>query len=126
MSITPRRQFGDNSEALGAQYLEQKGYVILARNYQKPWGEIDIIAKDGEVIVFAEVKANSKNFGAEFSPEVRVNPKKISNIIKTASLYLEYELRRTDCEWRIDIVSITFHDNMPVIAHFENIAEAYS
>ena len=95
---------------------------MIDKNYRKPWGEIDIIARKDKVIVFVEVKANSRATEG-LDPEVRVDWKKISKITRTASLYLEHELCDTDCEWQIDIVSVTFDktNKKAKIKHFKNI-----
>src|SRR3989344_2199794 len=98
-----KKEFGFYAETVATRYLQQKNYQILDRNYRKPWGEIDIIARDGEIIVFVEVKA--KDYGVAFNPEVRVDHHKMRKIIKTGSLYLEFDLKELTSEWRIDIVS---------------------
>ena len=50
------KKFGDSGEAFAAEYLAGKGFSILERNYRTPMGEIDLIARDGRVLVFIEVK----------------------------------------------------------------------
>ena len=70
--MTTRSDFGQWAEINVAQHLKLKGYLILDKNYQKKWGEIDIIAKKGGVLIFVEVKANKKEI-AGFEPELRVN-----------------------------------------------------
>lgn len=124
-SIPPgdRKEFGNRAETIASTYLEGKKYTILKRNYRKPWGEIDIIAKQDETIVFVEVKANAKDFAGDFNPEVRVDERKINKIIKTATLYLQYELKNMNCEWRIDIISVTMEQEKAKITHFKNVAE---
>lgn len=77
-------------------------------------------------MVFVEVKANAKDFGEGFSPEIRVDQKKMNKITKTAELYLQYQLRNMECEWRVDIVSVTVEGAKAHIQHFKNVAEAYS
>ncbi len=111
------------AENIVARYLEDGGYKVTSRNYQKPWGEIDIIAKEGDVFVFVEVKANSKDFEGNFNPELRVDEKKIQKIKRTASLFLEYEVAAMDSEWRIDVVSVVFDyvNKKAKIKHFKNI-----
>ncbi len=123
-----RKDIGFFGESLASLYLQKKGYTVLERNYRKPWGEIDIIAKHGDVVVFVEVKANTKDFGHEFNPEVRVDEKKLNKITKTAALYLEYEYGTMDTEWRVDIVSVTIinHENKAKITHFKNVAEDWN
>ena len=60
-----RKELGDFGEALAGQILEQKGYVILDRNFRTRYGEVDLVAEDGEVLVFVEVKARrSLNYGS--------------------------------------------------------------
>ena|SRR3989344_8809697 len=125
--LTPRSEFGKKAEQIAGNYLQQKGYEVLQYNYRKKWGEIDIIARKGEVMVFVEVKANAKDFGSAFNPEVRVDQWKMNRIIKTATLYLAYELKKLDGEWRIDIISVTFTEDgkRANIKHFKNVAEAF-
>ena len=121
-----RKELGNLAEELAATYLISKGYEILARNYQKPWGEIDIIDRNNHDVVFVEVKANAKDFGEGFQPEVRVHPKKLATIQKTASLFLQYELKNLDLPWQIDIISIVFLPELAKakVTHFKNVAEA--
>ncbi len=116
---------GNRAEAVATKYLEERGYTVLVRNYRKPWAEIDIIAKQNEVVVFVEVKANARDFGSEFNPEVRVDHKKLAKITRAAPLYLEYEYKNMNTEWRVDIVSVTFLGATKAqITHFKNVAEA--
>ncbi len=116
-----RKKIGFLGENIAARYLESRGYKILFKNYQKPWGEIDIIAEKDGVVVFCEVKTNSKDFGSNFSPELRVNPKKARHIIRTASLFLNQKFNGNK-EWRVDILSITINslDKTAKVLHFKN------
>lgn len=122
-----RTEFGLNAETIASAYLRQKGYEILERNYRKPWGEIDVIARMDNVIVFVEVKANSKEFAGDFNPELRVDHRKMNKIIKTATLYLGYELKNLNTEWRVDIISVTISPGITKakITHFKNVAENF-
>ncbi len=120
------RDEGNRAEAIAAYWLTTMGYEILRRNYQKPWGEIDIIAsKDGE-IVFFEVKANTKE-GDNFDPEFRIDHRKLYKIVKTATLYLEFENRNLDKPWRVDAISVIFNEFLGTakMKHFKNIAESH-
>ena len=117
-----RQKIGEFAEKIAADFLRAKDYKIVERNYRKPWGEIDIIAKIGDTLVFVEVKANSQEFRSkDFSPETRVDQEKIRKIIKTAQTYTGDR----DISWRVDIVSVTFikSENKAKIIHFKNVAD---
>src|SRR3989344_603197 len=104
------QEIGFLAENIAARHLKENGYDILDKNYRKPWGEIDIIAKKVGVIIFVEVKSSSREVEG-MNPEVRVDWRKIKKIKRTAYLYLEYELGDMDCEWQIDVVSVIFDSN---------------
>jgi len=124
-----RKKLGYFGENLAARYLESRGYKILFRNYQKPWGEIDIIAEKEGIIVFCEVKTSNsitngnKESDDAFNPEVRVNPKKMSHIVRTADIFINGSKQYQGKEWRVDIVSILLNklDKKASIKHFKNV-----
>jgi putative endonuclease len=95
--------FGKKSEEMAAQFLLSRGYRILERNYRTPRGELDLIAQDGEVLVFVEVKARR---GASFGePQWAVNEKKRQHLIKASLFYLSRKrIRSRYC--RFDLVVI--------------------
>lgn len=115
-------EFGQWAESYVAQYLKSKGYSILDRNYRQKWGEIDIIAEKGGILIFAEVKAN-KTALAGFEPEDRVNPEKLRRLNRTIQTFLSHKKYDTEQEWQIDIISLTLDRNRGVakIKHFKNI-----
>lgn len=81
------RARGRRGEALAAAYLEEKGCVVLARNYRALGCEVDVIAQDGETLVFAEVKARAGlayGLGRE-----AVGPGKQAHILRAAQSYLQ-------------------------------------
>jgi putative endonuclease len=97
------RTNGNKAEDAAARYLEKHGYSILCRNYRARTSEIDIIARDGAVLVFVEVKSRSySDFG---SPWQAVNSRKQDKIRKAA---LDYIIRSklADCPARFDVISI--------------------
>lgn len=117
------QELGFLAENIAARYLEAGGYEVIDKNYRKPWGEIDIIVRKKGIVVFVEVKANRREFGGDFNPEVRVDWKKVAKIKRAAPLYLEKELLNMDTEWQIDVIVVTF-DNITQkakIKHFKNI-----
>lgn len=105
---------------MAADYLRGQNYHIIAQNYQKPWGEIDLIVKKDGVIAFCEVKTNSQNYGKSFSPELRVNSKKARHIVRTAKIFMGDHHPNT--EWRIDIISVVVDKfkKEAIIRHFKN------
>lgn len=104
------KQIGDQGEDLAATELERVGYKILGRNFRTRFGEIDIIAKDGEVLAFVEVKAKSSDyFGSAGEMITRV---KLKKIIKAAEIYLLEN--SPHCNWRIDAVLLN-SDNIEII-----------
>jgi putative endonuclease len=80
--------FGDAGEQIAADYLLAAGYKLLERKYRAKTGEIDIVAKDGDMFVFIEVKTRSSNvFG---TPAQAVTWQKQKKIISTALCYLKH------------------------------------
>jgi putative endonuclease len=100
-----RSGLGAEGERAAKAFLRAKGYRILRENYRTPLGEIDLIAREGEVVVFVEVKARtSATFGP---PQSSVTLAKQRQIVKTAGLFLEQEgLGEVAC--RFDVVAVTF------------------
>lgn len=80
------KELGDKGEALVAEYLRQKGYIISARNYHSRFGEIDIVAENKDLILFVEVKLRSTRTIAQ--PREFVNYSKRMRIISTAQYYI--------------------------------------
>ena len=118
MSEKNKRDIGKEGEEIAAKYLTEKGFKILERNYHYSHGEIDIVAKNKEWLVFVEVKTRlNLEYG---EPEYAINPKKIKQIKKMAELYLfDKEIEEADC--RFDVVAILFeNENNPKITHYEN------
>jgi len=122
INIMERSEFGAWAEKQAAKFLENRGYRVLDRNYRKPWGEIDLIAKKLETLIFVEVKASQSEM-LGFSPEVRANSEKQRKIIRTARTYLAEQKLSDTQEWQIDIISVTLRKEggMVQIHHFKNI-----
>ncbi len=98
-----RKEIGFLNEKKAQQIIQEKGYEILDTNFSCPYGEIDIICRDGDCIVFIEVRSKKNpNFGL---PEETVTPVKQKKIVKTAQYYLS--INNVDFEQvRFDVVSI--------------------
>ncbi len=98
-----RRDTGILGEKLAKGFLKKRGYRILETNYRCPEGEIDIIAKDKEFLVFIEVRTKkSLSFG---SPEESITQAKKSRLRAVALRYRQTH-RKLPASWRIDVVAI--------------------
>ncbi len=102
--MTNKRAIGSHYEAKAAEFLKKQGYEILDCNYQDRYGEIDLVAKDGDYLVFVEVKyrSNLKNG----YPEEAVTDKKQQKIRHGARYYLYRHDYSEDTPCRFDVVSI--------------------
>lgn len=98
------QNLGKLGEEIAQKYLKKQGYKILDRNYKKPWGEIDIVAKEDQEIVFFEVK--TLNLNPDLLPEESIREKKKKSLIKTARTYLLEKRLPPDQSWRIDAISL--------------------
>lgn len=116
MTLNPQR-FGKEAEAAAEQFLRQKGYTILDRNVRFGRGELDIVARLGETLVFVEVKARrtDRYGGASHA----VTPQKEQQLVQLAARYLaHYQLAKQPC--RFDV--LLYHaetSGRPVIEHIE-------
>ena len=114
--MAKHNELGKIGEDLAAQFLVDKGYEIVERNWRNKHKEIDIIAKDGEVLVVVEVKTRQSDEHGE--PDLAVTQQKQTRLIYAANAYLfEHNL---DINTRFDVVSIVFNDEAPVINHIED------
>ncbi len=111
---------GNKGEDLASEFLKKQGYKILERNYRIRGGEIDIVGRDGETLVFIEVKTRySHEYGL---PNESVTAWKIRYLLKTARFYIQ-KINWGDREYRIDFVGIDFADSKenPKIELIKNI-----
>jgi putative endonuclease len=98
-----RRELGAWGEGLALRHLEAKGYHILARNWRTARGELDLVARDGDTIVFVEVKTRtSRAYGW---PEEAFTRTKGRRLQRAAWSYLETN-DLLDAAWRVDLVAI--------------------
>lgn len=113
--------FGKRCEQVAADFLRSKGYRIVQRNYRTPRGELDLIALDGEMLVFVEVKARSGlGFGG---PHGAVDRKKRQHMIQASLFYISRE-KLHDRSCRFDVVLIQQSGDRPAkIDHIQNAVE---
>ena len=114
-----RRQTGISGEELALNFLLEKGYALVHRNYRVRSGELDLIMKDGDCLVFIEVR--SKTRIAHGTPIETVNYAKRRQIEKTARHYLHRYRIDESVYCRFDVIGIIMLPNQPpVIEHIEN------
>lgn len=102
------RKTGEYWEKKAESFLQSSGLTLLKRNFNCRLGEIDLIMKDGETLVFAEVRyRKSAGFGTGAET---VSEQKQSRIIKAALIYLGRNTRYNDAPCRFDVVSVGNHD----------------
>ncbi len=99
-----RRDTGDRAEELARRFLEAQGYRVVANNYHCRYGEVDIIALDGETLVFVEVR--SKRGTAYGSAAESITPAKQRKLRLTVETYLS-QLDKLPPDWRIDAVLVS-------------------
>lgn len=115
--LTPRA-LGQRGEEIASDHLKKNGFEIIERGFRLFRGEIDIIARDRDTLVFVEVKARAdETFGR---PEDSVTPAKQRQIRRIAMGYL-IERRLGDIPCRFDVISILFDDDgSPRLVHFRD------
>jgi len=101
------KALGIKGETLAVKFLKGEGYKIITRNYKTSIGEIDIIAKDKDTIVFVEVKTRSDEFFGQ--PFEAVNKRKRQKMKNLALLYLKKQ--KKEFPVRFDVLSIFYRDN---------------
>lgn len=114
------QEIGKLGEDIAVNYLKQKGYKILDRNFECRQGELDIIALDKKEIVFIEVKTRTSNrYGY---PSEAVNKIKQKHMLQTIKYYL-YIRNLSDEFVRIDVIEVYIRDNVYKVNHIKKAFE---
>ena len=112
-----KRQTGSQYEEKAAEYMKQQGYRILERNYRCRQGEIDLIARDGEYLVFVEVKYRTT--GVSGYPAEAVDARKQQTIAKCAMHFLMKQ-GNDDVPCRFDVVAIAGAESQEEITIYKD------
>jgi putative endonuclease len=124
LSWMPRRtpRFGDAGEDAAAAYLRRLGWIILERGHRNRLGELDLVALDGDTVVFVEVKARRSSLHG--GPEAAITPDKQRRLTRAALAYLKQRgwLERRA---RFDVIAIVWPEgkSTPQITHYRNAFE---
>ncbi len=118
-----RRWFGRRAEHHAAEFLQRLGYEVLARNYYVRGGEIDVVARDGETVVFVEVRSTGRNDTER--PAASVDAEKQRRLTQLALQYLQHK------NWlgrpaRFDVVVLSWPPDRgaPKVVHYRNAFDA--
>ena len=121
--MSNRKQIGQIGEDAGARYLENRGYKILERNWQDKHrqGEIDIVAKKKNKIIFVEIKTLVGQ-NQVFLPEDEINQNKKKQLVKMTQIYLRANNISFETPHQIDILAVELNpiSGEPAIRHLEN------
>jgi putative endonuclease len=118
--MTHNIEVGTLGEQLAREFLERNGCKIIDKNFNTRYGEIDLIAKSGDEILFVEVKTRtSSKYGY---PEYAVDRKKISHLLRALMIYMK--IRSIRDFWRMDIVSVELdmETRKAKISWFKNVS----
>ena len=114
--MAQHNELGKKGEQLAVDFLTQNGYDIAERNYRFDKAEVDIIAKQQNILAIVEVKARSSvDFG---DPQDFVKPKQIKNLVKAVDEYII--VNDLEVEVRFDIIAIVKEDNKYQIEHLKD------
>lgn len=115
-----RHRLGRTGEDAAAAHLERLGYELVARNHRTRFGELDVIALDGETLVFCEVKTGRA--GAAATPWDNLSPRKRGQVRRMAAAWLNDVADRPHAaELRFDAICVTYdaHDRLASLDHLE-------
>ena len=135
MSQDPRRKLGELGERLAAEHLVRRGYRILERNYRTRWGELDIVAFDGQTLAFCEVKtrrigrrgpsATGDAGRADLTALDAVGPRKRMRVRNMAGSWLSDRPHRPFASTlRFDAIGVTF-DLAGRLLSLEHLEDAF-
>ncbi|MFH2085868.1 MAG: YraN family protein [bacterium] len=117
MGKNTNKVVGNRGEQLAGEYLAQRGYKILARNYRSKWGEVDIVAKVRDIVVFVEVKTKTTDKYGE--PWEMVDAWKIEQVKRMGEVWCR------EFGWegrvRVDVVGVWLLQESPRLEHWESV-----
>lgn len=115
-------QIGRRGEQWVKSFFQNKGYEIIAENYHTTYGEIDLIIRLNNELIFVEVKSRSNlSFGY---PETAISKRKLEHMANSAEAFLA-EHPEITCSWRIDVIALNFDQKNiePEMEWFENVID---
>jgi putative endonuclease len=119
--MSQNRGLGRRGEELASRHLASRGLAIVERNVRLGPGEIDIVAREGEGLVFVEVKARVGD--DETAPDTAVTDDKLDRLGRLADAYLE-RIGAPDTPWRVDVVAVVLDRSGRLVA-LDHLQGAY-
>lgn len=116
--VAKHQRLGRSGEAMAAHYLRKSGYRLCVRNYRCPYGEIDLVARNREDVVFVEVKTRRE---PQFHPSLSITPRKQQRLRNAGQYYWETENNEL-LQPRFDVITISLHGGE---AHLEHFPDAF-
>ena len=118
--MSERLSLGAFGERVAAAHLEARGYRILHRNFRAPEAEIDIVALDGDVLVFVEVR--TRRGGAAGMAALSVDARKQRQLVRAAATYVDAHGEYADAPLRIDVITVELRADgtLRELAHLED------
>ena len=117
---TARTRLGTRGEDIAAAYLQQQGYFLVDRNFRTRFGEVDLVTRHGDTVVFVEVRTRrTATYG---TPEESVTPRKSQRLVLAAQQYLQ-DKGIEQAHWRIDLVSVRMAGGKPKVTHLTDVVE---
>ncbi len=113
---------GKRGEDLAAVFLRLKGYRVLERNYRVPQGEIDLVCRKGDTIIFVEVKRRKNQ--SKGSPLEAVTPQKINRLSAAAAVYIARHPGEA-LNVRFDVVAISSNRNLLGLPRIQHLSNAF-
>ena len=116
-NMASHNELGKWGEEMAAEYLLRQGYTIMERDWKSGHRDLDIIALDGNTVVFVEVKTRRNRLFTE--PEMAVDYQKIRNLQQAANHYIKY--RHINQEVRFDVITVVGSMNgTPSVEHIKD------
>jgi len=117
--VSKTRVEGKKGEAVGCNYLQNKGFSLITMNYTCQYGEVDIIAEKGDEIIFVEVKTRKRDLSAAFSS---VSVRKRIRLIRSAVHFLQNNPEFEGHCMRFDVIGLIYnnHTGLYKISHLED------
>jgi putative endonuclease len=114
--VDGRRELGQRGEAVAEEFLRGRRYTIVARNYRCRLGEIDLVALDGAMLVFVEVRSRRGDLAG--TPLESVDGRKQARVARVAQQFLAAR-GWSDRDARFDVIGVRFDTDPPVVEHVQ-------